>query len=412
MTDTSSVDVILDFLKRNRFTRAEAALRSELTGRPDLNGFLRKLGLEEDSPGVLEGENGSGGKSATEINQGSGSRSSGEVSKELIVKEIECGTGRNGSESKWRNAASIGERNNKSNDAAGTSAKNFTFSKGSEDAVLDLYTWNSNAENGPSDSYGNDGGNTTNNVSEQSKFRTSETANAARRNLKAGDLETGEQIIFSGEKRASWVGSTSNVSAELKYEKMQTSEKAVDQQHKSSSIYSKETFGDNPWSKNEDPADSSSDLWKECSVKTVFPFSKRNASTSYDIATGPDKKEGKQKVDTDDVRAAIKHQVDEVGRALYFGKSQGNPEPKNISSLVFPLSSDNPREELPRLPPVKLKSEDKPLGVNWEEKFDRDGPSIKLISPDSSLLIGSFLDVPVGQEITSGFLMIHYCTDI
>ncbi|KAK0588212.1 hypothetical protein LWI29_036018 [Acer saccharum] len=398
MADTGSVDVILDFLKRNRFTRAEAALRSELTNRPDLNGFLQKLNLEEkDSPEVLEEEN--GGKSIAE-NQGSGSRSSGEVSKELIVKEIECGTGRNGSESKWRNAASTGERN-KPNDTIGTSAKNFTFSKGSEDTVLDLYTWNFSSENGPSDSYQNDGGSSTNNFSEQSKYHTSEVPDAAKINLKPGDLETGEHIIFSGEKRTSWLGSTSKANAESKYEKIRTSEKVVDQQLKNSSTYSKASFADNPWSKNEDPTNPSSDLWKDCSVKTVFPFSKGDVSTSYDVATGSDKKEGKKKADTDDVRAAIKQQVDEVGRALYFGKSQGNSEQKNISSLVFPFSSDNPREELPRLPPVKLKSEDKPLCVNWEEKFDRDGPGIKLISPDNSLLIGSFLDVPIGQEISS-----------
>ncbi|KAH7550659.1 hypothetical protein JRO89_XS13G0240000 [Xanthoceras sorbifolium] len=397
MADTGSVDVILDFLKRNRFTRAEAALRSELTNRPDLNGFLQKLNLDEkDSPEVLEEENGS--KSATE-NQGSGSRSSGDVSKELIVKEIECGTGRNGSESKWRNAASTGERN-KPNDAIGTSAKNFNFSKGSEDTVLDLYTWNFSSENVPSDSYRNDGA-SANNFSEQSKYHTSKVPDTTKVNLKPGDLETGEHIIFSGEKRTSWLGSTSKANVESKFEKIQTSEKAVDQKLKNSSTYSKENFADNPWSKNEDPANSSSDLWKDCSVKTVFPFPKGDVLTSYDVATGSDKKEGKKKAVTDDVRAAIKQQVDEVGRTLYFGKSQGNSEQKNISSLVFPFSSDNPREEFPRLPPVKLKSDDKPLSVNWEEKFDRDGSGVKLISPDNSLLIGSFLDVPIGQEISS-----------
>ncbi|KAI9175136.1 hypothetical protein LWI28_027887 [Acer negundo] len=355
MADTGSVDVILDFLKRNRFTRAEAALRSELTNRPDLNGFLQKLNLEEkDSSEVLEEEN--GGKSIAE-NQGSGSRSSGEVSKELIVKEIECGTGRNGSESKWRNAASTGERN-KPNDIIGTSAKNFTFSKGSEDTVLDLYTWNFSSENGPSDSYQNDGGSSTNNFSEQSKYLTCEVPDTVKINLKPGDLETGEHIIFSPEKRTSWLGSTSKANTESKYEKIQTSEKVVDQQLKNSSTYSKESFADNPWSKNEDPTNSSSDLWKDCSVKTVFPFSKGDVSTSYDVATGSDKKKERRK----------------------------------------PIQM---MEELPRLPPVKLKSEDKPLCVNWEEKFDRDGPGIKLISPDNSLLIGSFLDVPIGQEISS-----------
>lgn len=100
------------------------------------------------------------------------------------------------------------------------------------------------------------------------------------------------------------------------------------------------------------------------------------------------------------MRASIKQQVDEVGRALYLGKSQGNSEQKNIS-VGFPLVTDNAREEFPRLPPVKLKSEDKPLNINWEEKFERDVSGTKLLSSDNSLLIGSYLDVPVGQEIHS-----------
>jgi hypothetical protein len=48
---------------------------------------------------------------------------------------------------------------------------------------------------------------------------------------------------------------------------------------------------------------------------------------------------------------------------------------------------------------VKIKSEDKPLTINWSEKFESDGLAAKLASADSSLLIGSYLDVPIGQEI-------------
>ncbi|KAK8628858.1 hypothetical protein V6N13_009438 [Hibiscus sabdariffa] len=57
--EPSSVDAILEFLRRNGFTRAEAALRSDLGNRPNLNGFLQKLALEEkDSGKVLEEEKG------------------------------------------------------------------------------------------------------------------------------------------------------------------------------------------------------------------------------------------------------------------------------------------------------------------------------------------------------------------
>lgn len=379
MADTNSVDLILDFLRRNRFTRAEAALRGELSNRPDLNGFLQKLTLEDkDSLGnSLEGENGD--KPA--VDNQVFSHNAGEVSKDVIVKEIQCGTGRNGSESKWKNAASTGERN-KGNELAGTSDKGFTFYKGSENTVLDLYSWKFSSSNGTTNQYS--GGD-----------ESAETRKTI--------AESGDDAGISGEKKTSWVGSSSKVVAEPKYDKTQISEpKVLDRQPKtSSSSYFKENFTDNLWSRSEEALNSSSDVWKDCSVKTVFPFPKVDVSTSNYGALASDKKEGKKKAEVTDVRAAIKEQVDEVGRALFLGKSQGSSEQKTISSLVFPLVSENQKEELPRLPPVKLKSEDRLLNVNWEEKYDRDGPGTKLSSTDNPLLIGSYLDVPVGQEINS-----------
>ncbi|KAL5545148.1 hypothetical protein UlMin_008932 [Ulmus minor] len=376
MSDTNSVDLILDFLRRNRFTRAEAALRSELGNHPDLNGFLQKLALEDkDSGNALEGENGD--KTVVE-NQGF-SNNAGEVSKELIVKEIQCGTGRNGSESKWKNAGSSGERS-KVNDVAGKSDKGFAFYKGSEDTVLDLYSWKFSSSNGVANQVG---------PSEDS----SETRKA---------IAKTDDVRFPGEKKTSWVGSTSNAIVESKYERTQMSEpKELDLPPKTSGSYFKENFTENLWSRSNEAANSSLEMWKDCSVKTVFPFSKGDVSTSNDSGSGSDKKEGKKKAEVMDSRGAIKQQVDDVGRALYLSKSQGSSEQKNISNLVYPFLSENQKEELPRLPPVRLKSEDKLLNVNWEEKYDRDGPSTKLSSADNPLLIGSYLDVPVGQEINS-----------
>lgn len=397
MAEPNSVDVILEFLQRNRFTRAEAALRSELSNHPDLNGLLQKLTIgdkDKSSGNMVEEDN---GEKLVVESQGS-SRDSREVSKELIVKEIECGTGRNGSESKWKNAASTGDRN-KNNEVAGTSDKNFSFLKGSEDTVLDLYSWKFNPTNGPAGAYQNDGGSSTNTssfselqISEQPRYRTSDVPDAGKVPVKPR----------SEDPTNLWLGSTSKGIVEAKHERIQTSEpKEPVQQHKTSSTYFIGNISDNPWSRSEDPTNSSSDTWKDCSVKTVFPFSKGAVSTSYDNAAVVDKKEGKKKSEMSDIRAAIKDQVDEVGRALYFVKSQGVPEQKTISSLSFPLASENQKEEFPRLPPVKLKSEDKSLSVNWEEKFERDGPAAKLSSADNPLLIGSYLDVPVGQEINS-----------
>ncbi|KAK1314611.1 hypothetical protein QJS10_CPA06g02241 [Acorus calamus] len=63
-----TVEEILEFLRRNKFTRAEAALRGELGGRSDLNGHAPKS--DEPLKVVVAAS----------------------VSRELIVKEIECGT--------------------------------------------------------------------------------------------------------------------------------------------------------------------------------------------------------------------------------------------------------------------------------------------------------------------------------
>ncbi|KAG2667803.1 hypothetical protein I3760_15G132100 [Carya illinoinensis] len=398
MAETNSVDVILEFLRKNQFTRAEAALRSELNNRPDLNGFFQKLLIRDKDKGSVSAIGENGDKLVVE-NQGAVPRDSHEVSKELIVKEIECGTARNGSDSKWKNAAPPGEWN-KNNELFGMSDKSFTFLKGSEDTVLDLYSWEFNPGNCPAGTYG---GSSTNcnfqelQISGQPKYRTSEIADAGK-----ATLRTGEEITSSGEMRTSWLGSASKANLEPKCDRIQASDpKKLDQQFKTSSTYLKENFADNPWSRREEPTISSSDIWKDCSVKTVFPFPKGGVSTSYGNATDSDKNDGNRKSEMIDIRAAIKEQVDDVGRALYFGKSQGGSEQKTIGSLSFPLTSENQKEEFPRLPPVKLKSEDKSLNVHWEEKFERDGPGAKLISVDNSLLIGSYLDVPIGQEINS-----------
>ncbi|GLU18405.1 hypothetical protein SLE2022_347090 [Rubroshorea leprosula] len=398
MADSSSVDVILDFLQRNRFTRAEAALPCKLDNHPDLNGFFKNLTIEEkDSSNVLEEEN---RKKIMSESKGSGSRNSGEASKELIVKEIECGTDRNGSESKWRNAASTGEHN-KPNESVVRADKSFTFSKSSVDNLVDLPTWSFNPSNGNpynNDSFGSSTGLSDLQIAEKTRYHKNEALDNSKTNEKFEEV-----IIFTAEKKTSWLGNSSKANLDSKYDSIQASEaKELDQQGKASSIDFKEQFaGNNAWSRSEEPSNSSSDVLKDCSVKTVFPFPKGDASTSCGNTTVPGEKEGKRKADITDVRAVTKEQVDEVGRALYFGKSQGMSEHKNLTGLTFPPASDNSNEELPRLPPVKLKSEDKSVNVNWEEKQEHDGLGPKLTSADNAFLIGSYLDVPVGQEMNS-----------
>ncbi|KAK1301628.1 Serine/threonine-protein kinase AFC2 [Acorus calamus] len=127
---------------------------------------------------------------------------------------------------------------------------------------------------------------------------------------------------------------------------------------------------DNPWSssKNGDEqpvppvaSSSCSGPWKEFSVvKTVFP--------AIDDAK-KDRKKRTEAVECPEV---------------------------DLPSVVV----ENNKQELPRLAPVKLKSEDKQLSVHWEEKNERHGLRISG-TEDNAFSIGAFLDVPIGQEINS-----------
>lgn len=394
MADMGSIDVVLDFLRKNRFTGAEAALRSELRHHPDLNAFLQKLSLEEKDSGRIIKEE----KRDREIveSPGPSSLNISEVSKELIVKEIEYGTGRNGSESKWRKASSAGERD-KPGETCITNDKSFTFSGAGEETVLELETWNSIPNNGACDSYRNDGHGSKVSLTNLSRYHSSEAHDTG-----TGDPNSSEEIVYSGEKR-NWLGNSSKGNLDRRNERGSIVQaKEPEKQLRTSKACLKEKFTDNnTWLRSDEPTTSSLETWNDCSVKTVFPFSKGNASTNFETACAFDKKEGKLRTNTDDIRAMIKGQVDEIGRALYFGKSQDEIEQKNLGNLAAPLGSDIPKEILPKLPPVKLKSEDKSLVVSWEEKYDRDGPGMKLDNGDNSFHIGSYLDVPIGQEINS-----------
>ncbi|ESW32562.1 hypothetical protein PHAVU_002G332700 [Phaseolus vulgaris] len=394
--NTSSVDVILEFLRRNRFTKAEAALRSEIINRPDLNGFLQKLTLEENASFVVPQSN--KGKPVLEI-QGVDTL---EFSNELIITEIECENGRNATESKWETAAPTLVERSKSDEEVWTSDKNFIFSKTSEDSMLDLYSWKFNPGKTPVEPYQNDAGSRANNilslkatVSQQSKRQTNETVDLSVANTSS---KSGEENAALADKKSLWPGSSSKASVDLKYDLVQSKEPMeLDRQLKFNSSSLKVNFTDKPWSRVDENVNSSSDSCKNC-VKTVFPFSKGDVSTSFDDATYSDKKEEKKRVEISDTRTSIK-EVDESGRSIYLVKTPVSSEQKLIGSLRFPIPPENEKEEFPRLPPVKLKSDDKPLVVNWEEKFERDGPTSKPPRTDSTFLIGSYLDVPIGQEI-------------
>ncbi|KAF9625228.1 hypothetical protein IFM89_020814 [Coptis chinensis] len=331
----NNVDVILDFLRRNRFARAEAALLGELSNRPDLSKMsndsrnFEKEDEEEEEEKAVGKQRSSGGS----------------VSKELIVKEIEC-----------RNEKKFGS---------------------------DLYSWKVDSSNGTLDFTNKDSGGSV-----TSCFSELQILEQGKKHRGVGDLKYSESSK-SGEEKVLWQGSTSKTNVDPKFGE----KKEVEQESKAFGVYSKDNSKDNAWSNMKESTDPSLDPWKDCSVKTVFPAPKEDGSEN--------RKEGKKKAESSDNAVAMKQQMDEFGKALFFGKSQGISEQKNIVSFDTPLLIENHKEELPRLPPVKLKSEDKSANVHWEEKFDHHGSGPKLSSLDNTFLIGSFLDVPVGQEINS-----------
>ncbi|XP_068661470.1 uncharacterized protein [Aristolochia californica] len=379
MADT--VEVILDFLKRNQFTRAEAALRGELLSRSDLNLSIQRPSAEEI---FLNDPQKEGKSSVGSVTQpGAVASRTSEVSKELIIKEVECEATRNGTESKHKTISSL--EKNKANDLTGR------LTSGSDNTLTDLYSWNFNP--------GDDGtiSNSLSDLQISGRSKIESVALSEKRNS-IGITNPGEshetKTDLLGNKRPLWAGSTSKSKTEMKSEKSQRKEHIeFDQSNKccSGGVYSKDFFSDKQWDINECSTQASSDLWKQCPIKTVFPFPMTNTSMAYDNVTGSAdyQKEGKLKLD-----------LNEVSRPLLPGKSQASSQQKNVGTPDLSPVTENHKDELPRLPPVKLKSEDKSVGLHWEEKLDGHGSGIKMSSIDNSLM-GSFLDVPIGQEINS-----------
>ncbi|AEE35462.1 Protein kinase superfamily protein [Arabidopsis thaliana] len=381
MADQSSVDGILEFLRNNRFSNAEEALRNELSNRSDINGFLQKLMLEEKDSSKDSNERANG----KELRR-SGSRDS-EVSKELVVKEVDCGTSTTGSVIKWENGAAA--ENPSKKETFVPSEMSFTFSKNSGDAAAppDAHSYEFTSGNGTLEPYGNIDDNSSSSLVDS--YAIEQLADIDKK-----IVETGEDIVFFGNKSTLLSGNSSKGNSGSKIKKPNE----IDQLGE---IFGKhDSYKGSVLLRTEDVIDTSEN-WKERSVKTLFQSSRGDASNSYNLVSSSDKREGKKKAEISDVRVAIKEQESEVARALFFGKSQSTFDDKNISSLGFPLVFDTRKEEFPRLPPVKLKSEDNPLSLHCEEKFERDGSGPRLINDDEALLIGSYLDVPIGQEISS-----------
>ncbi|KAJ8433303.1 hypothetical protein Cgig2_012871 [Carnegiea gigantea] len=398
MEDASSVDYILEFLQKNGFSQALDALRNELNNRPDRNGF-EKLTLEDKKGKKVREEN---ADKLTVRDPESSAWHTNDISKELIVKEIECGTARNSKENKQKSTTSASAAECRTSvKAVGMSDKSLAFSKVLEDPLLDLYSWKCSQENDAEDPCAS-GCSITNpwpiegQSTGPSKFQVSDVGNAGKL-----DLQPNDEIIFSEEKQPPWRSGTDTANTGANYGRKQTGKlKGVEQRKWNYTSHSRDNFTDETWSRQDEALNSSSSERNERTVKTVPSFSNMYVGTTSASAGGSSKKEGSG--DMADIRAAIKEQIDEVGRSLYLAKLQGICDNNNLDDLGLTLVSESQKEELPRLPPVRLRSVDKPLSSDWKDRFDHDGPSLKLSSgDDSTYLIGSYLDVPVGQEVNS-----------
>ncbi|XP_072971616.1 uncharacterized protein [Typha angustifolia] len=344
-----SVDVVLEFLRKNRFAKAEAALRAEVNNRPDLNGVFQKNPSEAK------------GKRQKDI--GTAGNVSGEFSREFIVKEIEVGSIGNGSESK----------------------KDFGSNSG------DLYPWNFDIANNSANAVPRD----SDSIAEKfAELLISEQPKHLRGSLmvEKRDSATGGESDLSVDRRVSFGRGKGKAEVEVKpYINQMSSFKA-------NNAYSEDQFPDNLWLESEEPS-------KGCSVKTVLPFPSDSASGNYDcyFSYGGEMKVTKKKDEIGDVMEETKEQLDEFICPYFPGKSGENMEQKNIRNFDYQVTDENQKEEYPRLPPVRLKSQDKLVNMQLEEKVDRHGSGAKLASGENTFMIGSFLDVPVGQEInTSG----------
>ncbi|KAH9319335.1 hypothetical protein KI387_021104 [Taxus chinensis] len=156
----------------------------------------------------------------------------------------------------------------------------------------------------------------------------------------------------------------------------------------------------------EDHRSISFDPWKEGLTKTPFPYplSANPANLGQPLQTLNLEQAGNsgKEVNGQGVwkeLVSTKERSDKEHGLFQMLKAQENTEQEKLENLGITVTPEKPLEELPRLPPVRLKSEEKNLNFSQEDfqrgdKLDSTGSSTKATNME-----GSFLDVPVGQEI-------------
>ncbi|XP_062212227.1 uncharacterized protein LOC133913179 [Phragmites australis] len=340
---SENIDLVLEFLQKNRFAKAEAALRGELTGRGDLNGSTTQRRVAEPKGGEEQEDS---EVSSNAGPKGAASVRSADSSREFIVKEIDVGALPNGLDG--RKGPGIGQPQ--------------------ENNMGDLYPWNFSIANST--------------VEQLAELLVSEEVPRHRRGaLLAEKRDRGVGTEQPGpvlEQKVSFGRGKGKVDAAGRAE-----------------------INELGHSRDKNLVPEKEELLNGCTVKTALPFPTENPSSSYNSTHHEnERKEIKKSINADGVGKAAKGHLDEGNRQYYFEKSQDTDQ---VADRCFDLQlvGDNQREEYPKLPPVRLKSEDKLVNMNWEEKINHQGSGAKQPSADHAFMIGSYLDVPIGQEITS-----------
>lgn len=344
---SENIDLVLEFLRKNRFAKAEAALRGELTGRSDSNGVTtqrRAAELKEDEEQEdLVGSN-VGPKGAAMAR-------SADSSREFIVKEIDVGALQNGSDGKKGSGVGQPQENN----------------------VGDLYPWTFSIANS--------------------------TAEQLAELLVSEEVPRHRRGAMLAEKRDRGVGTEQPAPVLEQKASFGRGKGKVDAAGRTEN-------NEHGHSRDKNLVPEKEEMLNGCTVKTVLPFPAENPSSSYNSTHHEnERKEVKRSTNADGVGKGAKGQLDEGNRQYYFEKSLDTDQ---VSDRCFDLQlvGDNQREELPKLPPVRLKSEDKLVNMNWEEKVNHHGSGAKQSSADHAFMIGSYLDVPIGQEITSSGMLL------
>ncbi|KAM0842763.1 hypothetical protein ACQ4PT_058159 [Festuca glaucescens] len=329
-----NIDLVLEFLKKNRFAKAEAALRGELTA----NGPTVQRRAAEPK-GDDEQDDSEVGSTAGP--RGAASVRSADSSREFIVKEIDVGGLPNGSEGKKGVGIGLPLENN----------------------TGDLYPWNFSIANSTAEQLAELL------VLEEVPRHPRGAVLPEKRDRGVGTEQPGPVL----EQKVSFGRGKGKVDAAGRSEVNAAGRSEVNEMAHSSDK--------NPVPEKEEPLNG-------YAVKTVLPFPTEIPSSSYHSThhDGNERKDKKKKsVSSDGSGKAATRQVDHVADRCFDLQLMGNSQ----------------REEFPRLPPVRLKSEDKLVNMNWEEKIDHHGSGTNDPSTDHVFMIGSYLNVPIGQDITS-----------